>query len=118
MQKTIPISLGVIALSVAVIAGAAIYDRVTIHNQQQAAQARLTALAQQNALKQCRQKLAALSASLVQKQSDAAPYAPDPKIENPETLNDVQSILYKNLLTDISTLTADITLLNKQCALP
>jgi len=115
MHKSVPVSLGVIAFSVAVIAGAVIYDRVNLHNQQQAKEEELAELAHKNAVTQCRDRLAALTVTLPKLEAEAAQYAPDPEIKNPETLNDVQAILYKNKLADISQAEADIMRLTIQC---
>jgi len=115
VHKSIPVSLGIIAFSIALIAGAVIYDRISVHNKEQATLQLYAKLAKDNALQQCRTKIATLSAELLEKQSAAREYAPKPNIKNPETLNDTQAILYRNLLASASQLKADIARLETQC---
>jgi ferritin-like protein len=115
MKKSIPISLAVIALSVASVAGSYFYDRAKVAAAAEARQEQLAELAQQEARQQCLDRIELLSASLLEKNTAASQYAPAPHIKNPENLKDVQAVLYKNLRADITAIKTNIARLRKQC---
>ncbi len=122
MNKSIPISLAIIAISVASVAGTYLYDRAQVANALEARKNEFAIIAEADALQQrqemlarCRAELTTLRTKLTDAQINAAQYAPSPNIKDPETLQDVQAILYKKMQSEITPLKDTIARLAKEC---
>ena len=122
MHKSIPISLGVIAVSLATLAGVMVYDLIKVNAVQLEIVERFEEAAKRDALARsnqaydhCRKQIAVLTNAEIQLRQEAQAYATKENIKDPKSLNDVQSILHKKLVTEADQTVKDITELRSQC---
>jgi len=122
MHKSIPISLGVIAVSLATLAGVMVYNLIKVNAIQREIAERFEEAAKRDALARsrqaydrCNKQITVLTDTETRLRQEAKKYAPNVSIKDPESLNDVQSILHRNLVTEANQMAKDIAELRSQC---